>query len=132
MSNKIKTYLILFGVIVLLCAVCWFVFFRNDVHDNGGGVGDARAELERVADEQRDVAEHLGRIDSGLADSAGQVDAVARSVDEIAGGVGKFEQHLDSLAAGIASGESVIADSERRITESLAICERIRSRASTP
>ena len=110
--------------VLLVLALCWFMLggCGADVHDHGGGAGDAGTALERVGNEQQHIENNLERIGRG-------VDASIERADEIADGIDEAESRVEAVQSRSGECAGIIRDSERRITESIRILQSVRSRA---
>ena len=111
------------GGVLLVLALCWFVLggCGADVHNHGGGSGDAGTALERVGDEQQHIENNLERIGRGI-------DSGLERADEIADGIAEAESRVESVQSRGGECAGIISDSERRIAESIRILQSVRSR----
>ena len=111
-------------LVLFLLFAAWSVFggCGADVHDHGGGADSVRESLERAGNEQRNAESHIVNVGRQLDDSAGRIDAIADGIDEA-------ESRIESVQSRSGECAGILADSERRITESRAILEAIRGRA---
>ena len=111
------------GIIVIVSLFCWFVF---GVHNNGGADGRIGEQLERLADEQRNAAESLERVQRGLDDSTERVADIESRVREHSEAVGRITDSVERGQERIRTSEEIARDSESRITECLRICSEVR------
>lgn len=112
--------------VLFVFAVCWFVLGGgNDVHDHGGGIDSTRTALDSVANEQRNA-------ESNLVNAGRRIDASVESADRIAERIDDATERITDSEERRAECAAIVADSERRIADSLAICQSVRERASTP
>ena len=121
-ENKTIKYLAYIGVFVFILAVCWYLLREPYVHDQRERASDIRNELSNTGNAQRDAQGHI--------DNAGRgIDRSINAVDEIAGGLGEAESRIAESEKRNAECAEIVSDSERRIEESRAILQGIRSRA---
>ena len=108
--------------VLLICAVCWYLLREPNVHDQRSRAHDVRESFERIDNEQRNAENDIDR-------AGRRIDSSVKSLDEIT------ERIIDAENAITASKErrgecaEIVSDSERRIEESRAILQGIRSRA---
>ena len=120
-NKKIYYIGVAFGVL-LVFALCWYLLREPDIHNQRERSNDVRTELSNIGTAQRDVKEHI--------DNAGRgIDRSVELADEIAGGIGEAESRITDSAERNAECAELVADSERRITESRAILQAVRKRA---
>ena len=121
-DNKFLKGACYLGVFVFIVAVCWYLLFEPDVHDQRDRADDVRNELSNTGNAQRDAEKHL--------DDAGQrIDRSVELADEIAGRIDEATERINDSAERNAECAGILADSERRIEESKRILQGIRERA---
>ena len=115
-------YIAIIVGVLLVVGLCWYLLREPNVHDQRERANDVRNELINTGNAQRDAQGHI--------DNAGRgIDRSINAVDEIAGGLGEAESRIAESEKRNAECAEIVSDSERRIEESRAIIQGIRSRA---
>ena len=122
--DKEKFYQCLFfiGGIVLVISVCWWLLREPDIHDQRERATNVTESLDRIGEEQRHVKSDIERIERGLDESIGRTDEIAKRIDDAQSAINASQERRGEC-------ESLVEDSERRIAESRAILQRVRSGA---
>ena len=120
-NKKVYYALVACGVLLVL-AVCWYLFSEPDVSNQRERADDVGEELVNAGNAQRDAEKHL--------DSAGQrIDRSVELTDEIAGRIDEAAERIESVQERAESVAGILEDSKRRIEESKSIIQGIRGRA---
>ena len=132
-ENTKKYFGIVVGVISLL-AVAWFML--SDVHSDRGTADDVRTELDAAAAEQREAADTLGRVESGLGDSERTAAGIGESVGRAQSSAGRIAESDRAAAAAVGRAQSrnaecreITRDSERRLGECQQVVQAVRAAA---
>ena len=120
-ENKTIKYLAYIGVFVFILAVCWYLLTEPDVHDQRDRADDVRESLDRDGAEQRNAESNIERIERGLDDSLGRADEIAERISDAENAITASQERRGEC-------EKLLADSERRISESRAIIQTVRAR----
>lgn len=120
--NKVIKYVACFVVVMLVLAVCWFLFREPDVRDQRDRAADVERSLDDARREQQTAADAVERIERGISDSIERADEIER-------GIGEAESAISADAERRGECERIITDSESRIAESQRIIQSIRARA---
>ena len=112
-------YAFIFGVIVFILGVCWFLLREPDVSDQRDAARNVEQSLDRAGEEQRRAAESAGRIRDGLDGGIKIIERVEERADNAAGAINR-------AASGNAEARRIIEDSQRRVTECQGIISEIR------
>ena len=123
MNDTKKYILVCFICLVLIFTCCWFV---QSLFNNGRTDGRIRDSLDRLADEQRNAAESVERIERGLDDSTARVADIDRRIAEHAESLERITGSVERGQEGIRASKKIARDSEQRITDCLRICSEIR------
>lgn len=105
MHETLKNYkwaviagVITFALYALLCGLS----------DNGGGVDDARSELNRAIENQQQLADGIDRVE-------GRVEAITDGIDGSAEGMRSAQNRLDRIEEDIGRAEGLITECQRII-----------------
>ena len=117
-----------FRIIGIVCAclfvawLAWYLLSESDVHDQRERANDVVQSLDSAGAEQRNAESNLDRIERGLDDSIGRADEIAERISDAENAITASQERRGECA-------EIVTDSERRIEESRAILQRVRSRA---
>ena len=111
MTDNAKKIIIAIVVLVVIAASAYV--FGGFLHRDGGSAADVRKQLESIAADQRDAAARLGRIDSGLTESAKRVDGIEKRIDSATHTVTVITERNKTDAAGLAESQRIIGASEQ-------------------
>ena len=115
-TNENKAYIV---IIVLAAALAYVLFGGNS---DSGRLDAIRSDIQRVADQQRNIDARLDKISTGL-------DRGVKTTETISARIAGVEGTLDAVAGRIDSGKSRIEASARLIDEGQQRVESIRQRA---
>jgi len=128
-KNYVRIGVIVFGAIILGAAGC---FLFRDIPNNSGSAGDVTNKLDHAAGEQRKAQDALNGVQSGLDDSLGTVgqleqsnSGARQSADGIAESNRNIKTAIDNAQAANGSSADILADSQRRISECLAVVQSV-------
>ena len=115
-------YIAIIVGVLLVCAVCWYLLREPNVHDQRSRANDVRESFERIDSEQRNAENDIDR-------AGRRIDASVKSLDEITERISDAENAITASQERRGECAEIVTDSERRIEESRAILQGIRSRA---
>ena len=115
-------YIAIIVGVLLVCAVCWYLLREPNVHDQRSRANDVRESFERIDSEQRNAENDIDR-------AGRRIDAGVKSIDEISERISDVENAITASQERRGECAEIVTDSERRIEESRAILQGIRSRA---
>ena len=120
-DNKKVYYALVACGVVLVLAVCWYLLAEPNISDQRERASDVGESLDRAGSEQRNVENHLERIERGLDDSLGRADEIAERISDAENAITASQERRGEC-------EKLIGDSESRIAESRAILQAVRAR----
>ena len=121
-ENKTFKAIAYIGVFVFVLALCWYLLSEPNVSDQRDRANDVGAELGNVGNAQRDAESHI--VNAGQ-----RIGRSIESADEIAGRIDEATERIESVQERSESVAGILEDSQRRISESRAILQEVRSRA---
>ena len=114
-------YIAIIVGVLLVVGLCWYLLREPNVHNQRERANDVRDAFERIDNEQRNAENDIDR-------AGRRIDASVKSLDEITERISDVENAITASQERRGECAEIVSDSERRIEESRAILQRIRSR----
>ena len=115
-------YIAIIVGVLLVVGLCWYLLREPNLHDQRSRANDVRESFERIDNEQRNAENDIDR-------AGRRIDAGIKSLDEITERISDAENAITASQERRGECAEIVSDSERRIEESRAILQGIRSRA---
>lgn len=113
-----KSIFIVCALFIAIFAI-WSVF--SALRNQGERIDGIRNDISVVREKQQSAIDRLGRIESGLDDSARKVDEISRGLGDVAGAINRTQDRVDASTSGaidsaeaIKRGQSILGDIRAR------------------
>lgn len=112
-----KTYLIIFGVLLVTGIIAWNVFSAGRcVSNNSDGIGQVRSDIRSAQQQQSAAYDGIGRVENGLGASAAEAGRISDGIGSTTESIAAVENRIDASESKLRSSADLIAEGKRIVS----------------
>lgn len=113
----IRKTIVIAALLPAIIFICWYVFGRSNVSNNGVGADQVRSDLSAVRQQQSAAIDGLDRIETGLGDSAAKAGAISAGISGTAKSIATLRVESTQARTQLEAAQSSLHKANQSLSE---------------